>query len=324
MRLRRPLLMVALIVVASIGIAAPAFGERFAQGPLQDEPFVVLTGELRLPVGASADDAVILNGPALIEGDVDGQVIAFNGDVIVSGTVGEDVVSLNGRVFLSDGARVGGDVVSRYRPEISDSATVGGQLRRTSRFKVDVGEFAVVSRILVWLATSVSSFLLGLLLILFVPRAADVTARTATERFGRSIGFGFLTLIGVPLAALVAIGILLGIPLGLGVLFALGLLYWLGYTVGAYALGRRLVSAPTHRVLAFLAGFGILRAIALIPVVAGLAWLAATVWGLGALVIAARAAGRDKPAAAVAAGAGTPPPPIPPPPPVPAPESSSR
>jgi cytoskeletal protein CcmA (bactofilin family) len=321
MRLRRPLLIVALVVGASIVIVAPAFGDRFAQEPLQDEPFVVLTGELRLPTGSSADDAVIFNGPVEIDGDVSGNVVALNGDVIVAGTVGEDVVSLNGRVYLSDGAQVGGDVVSKYRPVISESATVGGQLRRTSRFNVDIGEFALVSRILVWLATSVSSFLLGLLLILFVPRAADVTARTATERFGRSIGFGFLTLIGVPLSAFVAIAILLGIPLGLGLLLALGFLYWLGYTAGAYALGRRLVSAPTHRVVAFLAGFGILRGLALIPVVSGLAWLAATVWGLGALVIAARAAGRDAPAAAVSVGTGSPPPPIPPPPPVPAPGS---
>jgi hypothetical protein len=69
--------------------------------------------------------------------------------------------------------------------------------------------------------------------------------------------------------------------------------------------------------LAFLAGWGILRALALIPVLASLVWLAATVWGLGALVIAARAAGRptaDAPGAGTAAGAGIPP--IPPPPPI--------
>ena len=70
--------------------------------------------------------------------------------------------------------------------------------------------------------------------------------------------------------------------------------------------------------LAFLAGWGILRGLALIPVLASLVWLAATVWGLGALVIAARAAGRPT---ADAPGAGdrrrAPAiPPIPPPPPI--------
>ncbi len=101
---------------------------------------------------------------------------------------------------------------------------------------MNFGQFTAVSRILVWLATSVSSFLLGLLLVLFVPRGMDPTARTAIERFGASIGFGFLMFIGVPIVAVVAIVILVGIPFGVGVLLALGFLYWLGYTAGAFIL----------------------------------------------------------------------------------------
>ena len=196
-----------------------------------------------------------------------------------------DVVAVNGRVTLGPRARVGGDVVSRDLPRdraVRPPSTDG--VRRSSRFDVNAGQFAAIGRFLVWIATTVSSFLLGLVLVLFVPRAADATASTAARRLGASIGFGFLMLIGIPIAAVIAMALLVGIPLGLGVLLALGLLYWLGYTVGAFALGRRLVAAPRHRMLAFLAGFGILRVLALIPVVGGLVWLGATVWGLGALV----------------------------------------
>jgi hypothetical protein len=177
-------------------------------------------------------------------------------------------------------------------PAIAGSATVGGRIRRSSRFEVNAGQFAAIGRFLWWIATTVSSFLLGLVLVLFAPRAADATASTAARRLGASIGFGFLMLIGVPIAAVIAMALLVGIPIGLGVLLALGLLYWLGYTVGAFALGRRLVAAPRHRMLAFLAGFGILRVLALIPFVGGLVWLGATVWG-SAPSCAARAAGRD-------------------------------
>jgi hypothetical protein len=192
---------------------------------------------------------------------------------------------------------------------------VDGDIRRVSRFNVRLGELTALSRILIWLATSLSSFLLGLLLILLVPTAMEATARTARERFGPSIGFGFLTLIGLPLLAIVTIGIVVGIPFGVGLLLALGLLYWLGYAAGAYALGRRLVSAPTNRVISFLVGWGILRGLALIPVIATLVWLAATVWGLGSLVIAARTAGRQA-ASAPSSPAGDSMPPIPPPPPM--------
>ncbi len=318
MNIRRRTLVIAMVAVALSTIAAPAFAASFgSNNPLGPDAFVVLTGRLDMPRGMLASDAIIFNGDATIAGDVTNNVVAFNGDVAVTGHVGENVVALNGRVTLGPGARVDGDVVSSDTADISPRATVGGRVRPVRSLDVNLGQFTVVSRILVWLATSVSSFLLGLLLVLFVPRAMDATARTGIDRIAASIGFGFLMLIGVPIVAFVAIGILVGIPFGVGVLLALGFLYWLGYTAGVFTLGRRLVAAPTHRMLAFLAGWGILRLLALIPVVGGLVWLAATVWGLGALVIAARTAGRATPEAARAGvAAAGPPPPVPPPPPV--------
>ncbi|MEO8422992.1 MAG: hypothetical protein ABI595_03660 [Actinomycetota bacterium] len=317
MDIRRRMLSVALIAIGLSMVAAPAFAGPFGDAnPLGEHAFVVLTGHLDLPPGEVASDAIIFDGDATIAGDVTNNVVAFNGDVLVTGHVNENVVATNGRVTLGPGARVGGDVVSSDTAVIAPTATVGGRVRPGRSLDINVERFTVVSRILVWLATSISAFLLGLLLVLFVPRAMEATARTGIDRLGASIGFGFLVLIGVPIVAVIAIAILVGIPLGVGVLLALGFLYWLGYTAGAYALGRRLISAPTHRMLAFLAGWGILRLLALIPIAGGLIWLAATVWGLGALVLAARMAGRQTPDAV---GAGVPAvgiPPVPPPPPV--------
>lgn len=312
MNVRRSVLAVATAIGAVLVAASPALAQ-FGSDP--DEPFVVLTGVLEVPTGSTVSDAVIFNGDATIDGDVDGQVIAFNGDVTVSGTVTDNVVSFNGHVTLLGDAFVGGDIASRFAPDIAPTATFNGRVRSARSLDVNAGKLTTVSRILVWLATTASSFLLGLLLVLFVPRAAEAVARTATAQVGASIGFGFLVLVGVPIVAFIAIAVLVGIPFGVGVLLALGLLYWLGYTAGAYALGRRLISGPKKSMLAFLAGWGILRGLALIPVLASLVWLAATVWGLGALVIAARAAGRptaDAAGAGIAAGA----PPVPPPPPI--------
>jgi hypothetical protein len=314
MNVRRRTMTIALIAIGLSAIAAPAFAQSTGDR-IEEDAFVVLTGSLDLPQGAVVDDAVIFDGDATIAGDVTNNAIAFNGDVLVTGHVGENVVAFNGRVTLGPGAQVGGDVISRFTPIVAPTAVVDGRVRSVRSLDINFGEFTVVSRLLVWLATSVSSFLLGLLVILFVPRAVDATARAGIDRLGASIGFGFLVLIGVPIVAVIAIAILVGIPFGIGVLMALGLLYWLGYTAGAYTLGRRLLAAPTHRLLAFLVGWGILRLLALIPVAGGLIWLGATVWGLGALVLAARAAGGQT---ADAAGAVVPSgqPPVPPPPPV--------
>jgi len=78
------------------------------------------------------------------------------------------------------------------------------------------------------------------------------------------------------------------IPLGLFLLLALALLYTIGYVAGAHVLGRRLVAWPRSRFVAFLAGWGILRLLALIPVIGGLVWIVAAIFGLGVLWVAMR------------------------------------
>jgi hypothetical protein len=93
----------------------------------------------------------------------------------------------------------------------------------------------------------------------------------------------------LPILAVLLFVTIVGIPLGLFLLFALALVYSIGYVVGGLALGRLVVKEPTSRYLAFLAGWGALRVIALVPFLGGIAWLVGTVLGLGTLWVAARA-----------------------------------
>ena len=79
----------------------------------------------------------------------------------------------------------------------------------------------------------------------------------------------------------------------MALLLALLPIYAIGYTTSAWLLGRRLVRPPRGRVLAFLAGLAILRILAIIPIVGGIVWFAATVVGLGALLVATWRARRD-------------------------------
>ena len=124
-------------------------------------------------------------------------------------------------------------------------------------------------------------------------------------------------MIGLPIVAVIAMVTLVGFPLGLGLLLALGLIYAIGYVAGAWVLGRRVASGASP-ILAFLAGWGILRVIALIPFLGGLASLVATVIGLGAIVVAGRRARREV-VVTDAEPAPPPPPPAAPPPPAEAP-----
>ena len=295
-------------------VAGPAMAQTDAGSEGGTPSFVVLTGRIDIPEGEIYEDALIFDGDVRVDGEVVGDVVAFNGEVAIAGRVGGSVVVLSGSATLEPGASVGGDVVSRDAAEIAETATVGGRVSAQGLpSDFNLGQFTMVSRVAVWVATSVSSLVLGLLLLLFAPRAGDAIAATASKRFGLSVGIGFAVFFGLPIGAGIAIATLVGIPLGIGVLLGLALLFWIGYVAAALALGRIAVKPPTSRLLAFLGGWLVLRAIALVPGIGGLAWFLATVFGLGLLAVASRHAGRG-PAGIAHVG---PPPTIPPPPPMP-------
>jgi hypothetical protein len=149
----------------------------------------------------------------------------------------------------------------------------------------------------VWLAGTISTLLFGLLLLWLAPRAADAVFEVARGAVGPAIGWGIGLFIGLPVIGVIALITLVGIPFGAGLLLALFPLYALGYVTSGWLLGRRLVKPPRGRPLAFLAGWAILRVAAIVPVLGELVWLAATVYGLGVLIVTAWRA-RSRPAAA--------------------------
>jgi hypothetical protein len=220
-------------------------------------------------------------------------VFAFNGDITVDGHVDGDVTALNGRVVVTESGSVAGDVVSSDQPVIAKGSSVQGDVDRARR-RFALGRLGAIGRIVLWIAATVSSFLLGGFLLLVAPRAAEATARVGRTAIGPAIGLGFAVAIGLPVVGVLLSVTIVGLPLGLATLFALALVYGLGYVVGGYFLGRLIFKEPRNRLVAFLIGWGILRVVAIVPVLGGLALAAATIYGLGCLTVAlfrARGAG---------------------------------
>jgi hypothetical protein len=289
-------------VLTSLALASPAVAQDGA-ADRRDDDHVVLTGGLVVPEGETVGTVVVFNGPVLIEGTVTESVVVFNGRTEISGTVDEDVVVFNGRVLIRSGAEVGGNVSSREDPEIEEGATVRGKVESIAN-RVDFENLGFAGRIAWWIGYSVSTLILGLLLLMFAPRFDVAIADVVRSRMGAAFGFGAAAFFLVPIVAVILLVTIVGIPLGLFVLLALALLYTLGYVAGAHALGRLLVKPPRSRFLAYLAGLGILRLVALVPFLGGLVWLVASIFGLGALVVAAR-----RPPAVVVETSTVPPPP---------------
>ena len=275
------------LVAIGVGLA-PAATAQDDGGPDTDDQ-IMITGRLVVPEGETVQHAVIFNGEATIEGTVEQTLVVFNGRTEIIGTVGEDVIVFNGDVILRSGSRVGGDVVSLQAPEVEDGATIGGSIDDLEG-RWDYWDVTFVGRLAWWLAFTVSSLVLGMALLLLAARGLDAVAiRTLRDRLGPTIGFGLLVFLLLPVVAVLLLVTVVGIPLGLFLLLALAFIYSVGYVIGALALGRLVVKAPTSRYVAFLAGWGALRVLALIPFLGGFAWLVATVVGLGTLWLGAMA-----------------------------------
>jgi hypothetical protein len=284
---------VAMTVVGAVlllpGIAA-------AQAEDGQNDLVVLTGGAEVREGETVDSVVVFDGAATIDGTVNGAVVVFNGPVTISGTVAESVVAFNGLATVRSGAEIGDDLVTRQRAVVEEGAVVRGEIRS------DVGSlfrepFPFFGYLAAWLAISVSVLILGLLILLLAPRAGDAVAEAARTAIGPTIGWGLLVVIGLPLFAVLLLITLVGIPFGVGLGLALFLIYAVGYAMGAVVVGRWILKPPRSVIVAFLVGLGILRLLALIPIVAGIVGFAAAVIGLGAMAVAIWRARRPGPAA---------------------------
>jgi hypothetical protein len=220
-------------------------------------------------------------------GRVTGDLVVASGTVRIAGSVKGDAVSIADRMVLGPRAHVGGDVLyGDKKPVVPSGTTVGGKVKR-----VDAGQAAggvgLAAGIGLWIAVTLSALLLGLLLLWLFPRAAAAVYDAAQRRVGAAFGFGLLAFILLPVIALVLLVTVVGTPLGFLLLLALAPIFAIAYTTAAYALGQRILGPDRGRFLAFLAGFVILRLLALIPIVGGLVWFLVTVFGLGLLVLAA-------------------------------------
>jgi hypothetical protein len=292
----RRVLAMGLLFVVLFGLATPAWAQD-AQGV---EDFVVLSGRADVPQGQQVGDLVVFHGSSTVNGIVDGSLTAFDAPVTIAGRVNGDVMVFNGRVELRSGANVTGDVVSQQAPVVEPGSTIGGTTRRVQT-NVDWDGFGWIGQFAWWLAVSVSTLVVGLVLLWLVGRGAARIVEAGRTRVGPAIGWGLLVFFGLPILGILALVTVVGIPLGLGLLAALGLIYALGYSASAWILGRSIVRGRVAWIVAFLAGWGILRVLALVPILGGLLWFAAVAFGLGALIVAvwrARASAGTAPTAA--------------------------
>ena len=234
-------------------------------------------------------NATVATGTTSMDGSVAKDLYAFGETVELGGTLGQDLEAFAARVRLLGEAKVGGDV--RYRTEdeddlhVADTAQVGGEvvflgvpeaLRDRNRYAT--GAFYLWE--LAWLA---AAFIVGLIFLWLVPGTRSLSLGAGVDALKTS-GVGLLTLVGVPILAVLAGITLVGLPLSLILIVAWALAFYLAQIVVASMVGRMLMSGRDSLAWTLLAGLFVVAVAVNLPFIGGIISFVLTIVGMGLLV----------------------------------------
>ena len=221
------------------------------------------------------------------------------GSVTVSGPVNGDLQAAAGDVRLTAKAAVSGDLTywSQKTASIDPGATVGGVVTRKTMPEFPGPRagtlFGVLAGIVLVakLVSFVSTLILGLLFMYFLPRYTQSTVSTLRKRPWASLGVGFVALVITPVVALMLLITVLGTPLALMVtalyltaiyLVRVFVIVWAGTVLFAWR-GKKV-----REVWALVIGLLVYSVLTLIPFIGGFVTLFVILFGLGAALLADR------------------------------------
>ena len=176
------------------------------------------------------------------------------------------------------------------------AAAATGERPRTTAYRVGVLAGYVAS-VLAYLCMVVIIAALGLLFLLFLPGPLQIISATMEQQALASGAWGVGSIVASFLLIALTTGSFLGILLAPALLLAVALVGLLGCVSTGLFVGQRAFSASGgSQMKRFLVGMLILGVIGLVPVVGGLVFLVANIFGFGAVLVSRF--GRVQPAAA--------------------------
>ncbi|HKG24559.1 MAG TPA: hypothetical protein VKB09_02875 [Thermomicrobiales bacterium] len=268
---------------------------------------VVAGGSVTIESTASvAHDLVVAGGDVSVLGPVGGDVRGNVGSLAVNAPVTGDVKVHADEIRLRTKARVGGDLVytSRDEARVELGATVAGTRRHTEPARFYPGD-----NLTSWLASPIFRLLCalfaGVVLVLFLPRAAAVVADGIRASPASSFVLGLVLLFLIPILVLILLVTVVGIPIALILLAAYVCVLYLSQIFLGLALGRIVLpdswdtNGRGYNLLAMALGVVVLAGLRLIPVpFVGTAVATITaILGLGAVILGPRRLRSQAPAA---------------------------
>jgi hypothetical protein len=298
------------LAILSIALAVPVaadgpdgdvviWGDSFTLKPGEEikGDLLVYGGNVQLDPGSQVDgDVTVFGGDLTIEGEIDGEVTVWGGNVLIESTalIRGKVVAIGGSVHTEDGADVRGDQIEGlpFRVPVvpvPPRPPVPPELPRI-RSSFGWGESLMhkAGDVFRTLFSIVVMVVLGILVVVFIPRHTNTVAEMMLKAPAQSFLSGVAAFIVVPLVALaLAITICL-IPVSAAGLLVTGVGLLFGWIAAGLLLGDKILRAlnktEPSQVAAVALGMPVLSVLSAIPCVGWLIALVVLAWSLGAVI----------------------------------------
>lgn len=273
-----------------------AAGGHIAVSGTVGRNLTVSAGNVELtPSALVRGNLVVAGGNVDVASPVAGGAKVAAGALILSNKVGGDVDAAVGALRITSKAQIEGNVDywSDQEASVSEGARIKGKVVRFPRKESEVLPAMFTAFIVAWVlfvaVSFVSTLILGLLSVRFLPRFHQSAVAVLRERPWVSLGIGFIAAVMTPVICAILFATVVAVPIALIVMAAyLMLLYW-GRIYAISRIGEvisGLFRSSPGRTSAFVLGLIIYYLLAIIPFVGWIVVPLVVLFGLGAELIA--------------------------------------
>jgi hypothetical protein len=259
-------------------------GATFAANDLQVSDMVRIGDDVTVEEGRVVKDAVAIGGSVTVlsGGRVMKNAVAIGGDVNLKANarVEGDAVAIGGAIHKEEGASVGGN-------EVAILSGAKGILPAFWKWSLlDFLYRSYLASLILHILVVLVIAALGILLLLFLPGPLQMISSTIKQSALKSGGWGVGSILAIGLLLVFTTGSLLGIVLVPVLVVAVAVVGVLGCVGTGLFVGERTFSASAGSSMRpFLVGMLILAAIGLVPIVGGVVFLVANLFGFGAVLV---------------------------------------
>lgn len=227
-------------------------------------------------------DISVLGGALTVDSDVNGNIEFEGGDITIKGVVNGNVTVKVDNIKLSEDALIKGNLhyTSESEPEFNEEQ-VEGSIEKGVVIKKSSSPFqGIVGKII----GAIALLVISIVIVLIFPTASNNLAENIKKHFWKSLLFGFIVLVVVPIASIIIAITVIGLPVALVLLVLYLLALYLSKIFAALWVGKLVLRKQKSLILPMIIGIVIYVILVSIPFGGWIGFIAILL-GLGAMTL---------------------------------------